>query len=110
MCRRPPGSPASPGAASGTVVFDPDEAEQLASRGESVILVRTETAPEDLHGMVAAKALLTAQAGRTSHAAVVARSMGKPCVAGTSALAIDYARQQMIINGATVKKGDSLTL
>ncbi len=80
------GLPASPGAATGKVVFDPDEAEELGQAGEQVILVRTETAPEDFHGMVAAQAVLTARGGMTSHAAVVARGMGKPCVAGAGEL------------------------
>ncbi len=83
------GLPASPGAATGKVVFDPDHAEQMAQEGEQVILVRVETAPEDFHGMVAAQAVLTARGGMTSHAAVVARGMGKPCVAGAGALGID---------------------
>src|SRR5690606_25071100 len=76
------GLPASPGAASGTVVFSADKAETLSRAGEAVVLVRRETSPEDFHGMVAAKAILTARGGMTSHAAVVARGMGKPCVAG----------------------------
>ncbi len=78
------GLPASPGAASGTAVFDADLAEQLGRKGESVILVRRETSPEDFHGMVAAKAILTARGGMTSHAAVVARGIGKPCVASAA--------------------------
>ena len=76
------GLPASPGAASGKVVFTADEAEKLASNGEDVILVRSETSPEDIHGMHAAKGILTARGGMTSHAAVVARGMGRPCVLG----------------------------
>jgi pyruvate,orthophosphate dikinase len=104
------GLPASPGAASGTVVFDPDEAEQLAKDGAKVILVRTETAPEDFHGMVAAQAILTARGGMTSHAAVVARGMGKPCVAGAGELRIDYKAGQLSVNGRTIKHGDWLTL
>ncbi len=104
------GLPASPGAASGKAVFDPDEAEALADKGETVILVRIETTPEDLHGMAAAKALLTARGGMTSHAAVVARGMGKPCVAGAGELRIDYAQQLVKVNGSTIKKGDWLTL
>ncbi len=83
------GLPASPGAQSGRVVFDPDEAERRAVRGERVILVRPETSPEDFHGMVAAQAVLTARGGMTSHAAVVARGIGKPCVVGAEALMID---------------------
>jgi pyruvate,orthophosphate dikinase len=104
------GLPASPGAASGTAVFDPDEAEELAKEGKKVILVRTETSPEDFHGMVAAQAILTSRGGMTSHAAVVARGMGKCCVAGCDQVVVDYANQQFTVGDITVKKGDSLTL
>ncbi|NJM08780.1 pyruvate, phosphate dikinase [Candidatus Gracilibacteria bacterium] len=104
------GLPASPGAASGKAVFDPDEAEQLAHAGEQVILIRVETAPEDFHGMVAAQAILTARGGMTSHAAVVARGMGKPCVAGASDLRVSYANQAVTVNGTTITKGDWVTL
>ncbi|MBO9313999.1 MAG: pyruvate, phosphate dikinase [Chloroflexus sp.] len=104
------GLPASPGAASGKAVFDPDEAEELAKTGEKVILVRVETAPEDFHGMVAAQAILTARGGMTSHAAVVARGMGKPCVAGAGDLRINYAEQMMTVNGTVIRKGDWITL
>jgi pyruvate,orthophosphate dikinase len=104
------GLPASPGAASGKVVFDPDHAEEEAKKGEKVILVRIETSPEDFHGMVAAQAILTARGGMTSHAAVVARGMGKCCVAGCSELNIDYAVKQFTANGVTVKEGDWITL
>jgi len=104
------GLPASPGAASGKVVFDPDTAEELGKSGEKVILVRTETSPEDFHGMVAAQAILTSRGGMTSHAAVVARGMGKCCVAGCSDVAVDYANQQFVAGGLTVKKGDWITL
>ena len=104
------GLPASPGAATGTVVFDPDEAEQLAKEGYKVILVRTETAPEDFHGMVAAQAILTARGGMTSHAAVVARGMGKPCVAGAGELKIDYKAGEFNVNGKTIKHGDAISL
>jgi pyruvate,orthophosphate dikinase len=104
------GLPASPGAASGKVVFDPDHAEEEAKKGEKVILVRIETSPEDFHGMVAAQAILTARGGMTSHAAVVARGMGKCCVAGCSDLNIDYAAKQFAANGVTVKEGDWVTL
>lgn len=103
------GLPASPGAASGKVVFDPDEAVELAKVGP-VILVRTETAPEDFHGMVAAQAVLTARGGMTSHAAVVARGMGKPCVAGAGALSINYGVQSFSVNGTIINKGDFITL
>lgn len=104
------GLPASPGAASGKVVFDPDEAERMAEAGEKVILVRVETAPEDFHGMVAAQAVLTARGGMTSHAAVVARGMGKPCVAGAGELDIDYGAQSFLVNGTIINKGDFITL
>ncbi|RRR67619.1 MAG: pyruvate, phosphate dikinase [Candidatus Viridilinea halotolerans] len=104
------GLPASPGAASGKAVFDPDEAEQLATTGEQVILIRVETAPEDFHGMVAAQAILTARGGMTSHAAVVARGMGKPCVAGAGDLRVNYAEQQVVVNGTIIAKGDWVTL
>ncbi|HMV47361.1 MAG TPA: pyruvate, phosphate dikinase [Blastocatellia bacterium] len=104
------GLPASPGAASGTAVFDPDEAEELAKDGKKVILVRTETSPEDFHGMVAAQAILTSRGGMTSHAAVVARGMGKCCVAGCDQVVVDYANQQFTVGDITVKKGDSITL
>ncbi len=104
------GLPASPGAAAGRVSFDPDEAEELAFTGEKIILVRVETTPEDLHGMAVAQGLLTARGGMTSHAAVVARGMGKPCVAGAGELHIDYGRQIARVNGTTIKKGDWLTI
>ena len=87
------GLPASPGAASGKIVFSAEEAESCASRGEAVILARVETSPEDIHGMHAARGILTARGGMTSHAAVVARGMGRPCVAGAGDLRIDYARR-----------------
>jgi len=104
------GLPASPGAASGRVVFDPDEAEQLTNEGEKVILVRNETTPEDLHGMIAAKGLLTAHGGMTSHAAVVARGMGKPCVAGAGELHINYANGTATLEAAVINKGDWITI
>ncbi|HMQ34117.1 MAG TPA: pyruvate, phosphate dikinase [Chloroflexaceae bacterium] len=104
------GLPASPGAASGKAVFDPDEAEHMAAQGEKVILIRVETAPEDFHGMVAAQAILTARGGMTSHAAVVARGMGKPCVAGAGDLRISYADQSVTVNGTTIRKGEPVTL
>ena len=104
------GLPASPGAASGQAVFDPDEAAAMAMNGEKVILVRIETAPEDFHGMVASQAVLTARGGMTSHAAVVARGMGKPCVAGAGDLRIDYAAQQFTVNETTIRKGELLTV
>ncbi len=104
------GLPASPGAATGTVVFDPDEALAMHKDGKKVILVRIETSPEDFHGMVAAQAILTARGGMTSHAAVVARGMGKCCVAGAGDVAVDYANQQFTVGDITIKKGDSITL
>src|SRR4030095_3225382 len=88
------GLPASPGAAQGQVVFSPDEAEEMAREGRKAVLVRQETSPDDFHGMVAAQAIVTARGGMTSHAAVVARGMGKSCVCGASVLNIDYGQQQ----------------
>jgi pyruvate,orthophosphate dikinase len=104
------GLPASPGAATGKVVFDADEAEKMASAGEAVILVREETSPEDIHGMHAAKAILTARGGMTSHAAVVARGMGRPCVSGASELYIDDAAQTFRARNRTFKAGDIITI
>ncbi|MEP7270330.1 MAG: pyruvate, phosphate dikinase [Acidobacteriota bacterium] len=104
------GLPASPGAATGQVVFHPDEAEKLGKQGEKVILVRIETSPEDFHGMVEAQAILTSRGGMTSHAAVVARGMGKCCVAGCGDVVIDYSAQEFTANGRTIKKGDYITL
>ncbi|GGE01985.1 pyruvate, phosphate dikinase [Polymorphobacter glacialis] len=104
------GLPASPGAASGAVVFDSDTAEARAKLGEAVILVRTETSPEDIHGMHAAKGILTARGGMTSHAAVVARGMGRPCVSGAGSLAIDLKARVMSVGGRTVAEGDRITL
>lgn len=104
------GLPASPGAAQGQVVFSPDEAEELAQGGAKVILVRQETSPDDFHGMVAAQAIVTARGGMTSHAAVVARGMGKPCVSGASAMNIDYSQQQFSVDGNVVTKGEWITV
>jgi pyruvate,orthophosphate dikinase len=104
------GLPASPGAASGEIVFSSEEAELLKSQGRKVILVRVETSPEDIHGMHAAEGILTTRGGMTSHAAVVARGMGKPCVAGAGALRVDYKAQTMTAGGVTLKKGDTLTI
>ncbi len=104
------GLPASPGAASGKIVFSADEAEELAAKGEKVILVRIETSPEDIHGMNAAEGILTARGGMTSHAAVVARGMGKCCVSGCSTLLIDYKIGTMKIDNKIYKKGDFITL
>jgi pyruvate,orthophosphate dikinase len=104
------GLPASPGAASGAVVFDADAAERRAGIGEAVILVRVETSPEDIHGMHAAKGILTARGGMTSHAAVVARGMGRPCVSGASALSIDMTRRVARIAGRELAEGELITL
>ncbi len=105
------GLPASPGAASGTVVFTADEAEELARNGQKVILVRVETSPEDIHGMHAAQGILTARGGMTSHAAVVARGMGKCCVAGCGEIKVDYASQSFSARkGVVIKKGEIITL
>ncbi|NKB71103.1 MAG: pyruvate, phosphate dikinase [Candidatus Latescibacteria bacterium] len=104
------GLPASPGAATGTVVFQADEAEELAAEGQAVILVRLETSPEDIGGMHAAQGILTARGGMTSHAAVVARGMGKCCVAGCESIVIDYRRETFKTAGNTVKKGDWISI
>ncbi len=104
------GLPASPGAACGTAVFDADRAERLGRAGQSVILVRRETSPEDFHGMVMAKAILTARGGMTSHAAVVARGMGKPCVAGAQEIEVDERSQRFAVNGRAVAEGDWITV
>jgi len=105
------GLPASPGAASGKVVFTAEDAESLGiEHREKVILVRIETSPEDIHGMHAAQGILTARGGMTSHAAVVARGMGKPCVSGASELRIDYAKKEFKVAGHTVKEGDVITI
>ena len=104
------GLPASPGAASGEIVFSADEAQALRQAGRKSILVRVETSPEDIHGMHAAEGVVTTRGGMTSHAAVVARGMGKPCVCGVSAIRIDYAKQTMSAGGMTLKKGDILTI
>ena len=104
------GLPASPGAASGKIVFSADEAEKMAGKGEDVILVRIETSPEDIHGMHAARGILTSRGGMTSHAAVVARGMGTPCVAGAGELRIDYATRCLIARGETIRAGDVITI
>jgi pyruvate, orthophosphate dikinase len=104
------GLPASPGAASGEVVFDAGEAERLAGEGRDVILVRIETSPEDIHGMHAARGILTARGGMTSHAAVVARGMGRPCVSGAGGLRVDYAKQVLTAAGQTIRKGEIITI
>jgi pyruvate,orthophosphate dikinase len=104
------GLPASPGAASGEIVFDADEAETLKGQGREVILVRVETSPEDIHGMHAAAGILTARGGMTSHAAVVARGMGRPCVCGAGTLRIDTKAGTMTVGGQVFKKGDVITV
>ncbi|MEJ7809225.1 MAG: pyruvate, phosphate dikinase [Gemmatimonadaceae bacterium] len=104
------GLPASPGAASGRAVFDPDVAERRTADGERVILVRDETTPEDFHGIVAARAVLTARGGMTSHAAVVARGMGKCAVVGCKDIAVDVEHRRFVVAGLTVNEGDWLTL
>jgi pyruvate, orthophosphate dikinase len=104
------GLPASPGAACGEIVFSADEAEQARSTGRKVILVRIETSPEDIHGMHAAEGIVTTRGGMTSHAAVVARGMGKPCVSGAGTIRVDYAAQTLVAGGVTLKKGDTLTI
>ncbi len=104
------GLPASPGAASGEIVFSSDEAEMLKAQGRKVILVRVETSPEDIHGMHAAEGILTTRGGMTSHAAVVARGMGKPCVSGAGQLRVDYAAQTVSAAGRTLRKGDVVTI
>jgi pyruvate, orthophosphate dikinase len=104
------GLPASPGAACGTVVFEADHAEKLGRAGQAVILVRRETSPEDFHGMVMAKAVLTARGGMTSHAAVVARGMGKPCVVGAQELVVDERARALAVNGRKVAEGEWITV
>ena len=104
------GLPASPGAASGKVVFSADEAERLNEMMQNSILVRTETSPEDIHGMHAAKGILTSRGGMTSHAAVVARGMGRPCVSGSTKINIDYVNKIFRAGDVTVKEGDIITI
>jgi len=104
------GLPASPGAATGTVVFDSEEAERLGNSGHSVILVRDETSPEDIHGMHAARGIVTARGGMTSHAAVVARGRGRPCVSGAGEIHIDGKAGEFRCRGRTFKAGDIITI
>ncbi len=104
------GLPASPGAARGEIVFNSDEAESMKAAGHRVILVRVETSPEDIHGMHAAEGILTTRGGMTSHAAVVARGMGKPCVSGAGSIRVDYAAQTLTSAGRVFKKGDVITI
>ncbi len=104
------GLAASPGAASGKAVFTADEAETWAKKGEKVVLVRAETTPDDIHGMVAAKGILTSRGGNTSHAAVVARGMGKPCIVGCEAIKVDAKGKKFEVNGITVREGDHISM
>ncbi|WP_068085531.1 pyruvate, phosphate dikinase [Polycladidibacter stylochi] len=104
------GLPASPGAASGAIVFNSDEAEAEKADGKAVVLCRVETSPEDIHGMHAAEGILTSRGGMTSHAAVVARGMGKPCVAGAGTIRMDMRNEVMVADGRTFKKGDIITI
>ena len=104
------GLPASPGAASGEIIFSSDEAAQLKDGGRKVVLVRVETSPEDIHGMHAAEGILTTRGGMTSHAAVVARGMGKPCVSGAGSIRVDYTAGTMTAGGQTFRKGDYITV
>jgi pyruvate,orthophosphate dikinase len=104
------GLPASPGAASGEIVFSSDEAAEMKAAGKKVILVRVETSPEDIHGMHAAEGILTTRGGMTSHAAVVARGMGKPCVSGAGGLRVDYTAGTLTAGGQTFHKGDHITV
>ncbi|RQD75467.1 MAG: pyruvate, phosphate dikinase [Candidatus Syntrophonatronum acetioxidans] len=104
------GLPASPGAASGKVIFNADEAEKLSQQGIKVVLVRPETTPDDIHGIVAAEGILTSRGGMTSHAAVVARGMGKPCVSGCEALSIDLEKEEFQVDGVVYSKGDIITI
>lgn len=104
------GLPASPGAASGKAVFDADDAERLAKAGQKVLLIRTETTPDDIHGMVAAQGVLTSRGGMTSHAAVVARGMGKPCVCGCEAIKVDYAKKEFSVGQLVVQEGELVSI
>src|SRR5689334_23956700 len=101
---------ASPGAATGRAVFDADRAVELKGAKQLVVLVRPETSPDDFHGMVAATGILTARGGSTSHAAVVARGLGLPCVSGAAALDIDLARREMRVGGKVVKEGEAISI
>ncbi|TAK33864.1 MAG: pyruvate, phosphate dikinase [Chloroflexota bacterium] len=101
---------ASPGAAMGKAIFDADKAEELGNAGQAVILTRPETNPDDVHGMLVARGILTARGGATSHAAVVARGLGKPCVAGCEALKVDMERRQFTVDGVTVREGDEISI
>ena len=104
------GVPASPGAATGEAVFDADTAEEWGRAGRSVILVRVETNPNDVHGMIEARGILTSTGGTASHAALVARGMGRPCIVGASGITVDVRKQQFSVNGTTVRQGEEITL
>ena len=104
------GLPASPGAASGMVVFDADEAERMNAEGKKIILVRVETTPDDIHGIVGSQGVLTSRGGMTSHAAVVARGMGKPCVCGCESISIDYEKNVFSVGDLVVRKGDTISI
>jgi len=104
------GLPASPGAASGKVIFDSEEAAELAEKGERIILVRDETSPEDIKGMARSKGILTSRGGMTSHAAVVARGIGTPCVVGAEEIEVDYEKEEFRVGDVVVKKGDIITI
>jgi len=104
------GLPASPGAATGAIVFNADRAVELANNGHRIILVRRETSPDDIHGMAVSQGILTSRGGMTSHAAVVARGMGKPCVAGCEAIKVDEEKGQFSVNGMVFKEGDYITI
>src|SRR6202023_156328 len=104
------GVPASPGAASGGAVFDADTAEEWGKRGIAVILVRVETNPNDVHGMVEAKGILTQTGGTASHAALVARGMGRPCIVGASKVNVNLSTRSFTVDGTTVKEGDEITI
>ena len=104
------GLPASPGAATGEIVFSSEDAEDMKAKGRKVVLVRIETSPEDIHGMHAAEGILTTRGGMTSHAAVVARGMGKPCVSGAGSLRVDYRTGTLMAMGVTLRKGDVITI
>ncbi|MHB8927894.1 MAG: pyruvate, phosphate dikinase [Bacillota bacterium] len=104
------GLPASPGAASGAVVFDADEAQARGDKGQRVLLIRPETTPDDIHGIIAAQGILTSRGGMTCHAAIVARHMGKPCVVGCEALRIDLNRKEVLVGGTTIREGDTISI
>jgi pyruvate, orthophosphate dikinase len=104
------GLPAGPGAATGRIYFNADRSVEAEKRGEKVLLVRIETSPEDLRGMIAAEGILTARGGVSSHAALVARQMGKVCVCGASALHVDYDQRTMSVGGQKFKEGDFLSI